>query len=337
MKAPQKQKRFSFGEKKELPTSQADSPFAEGGVADLNDLVAQRRHAGGLTLAVRNRVRTTTAGIARSAFRGRGMVLEEGRAYQPGDDVRLIDWRVTARTGRVHTKLYQEERERPVYLLVDSRPPMRFGTRVAFKSVAAARGATALSWAALGGGDRVGGMLLSSSGGMEMAPQRNRRRVMRFLQGISSATAEESQDSGPPLSETLARLRRVMRMGGLVFVLSDFSDFDEEARRHLTRVAMHCDLVCIQVADPLELAPPPPAMYRVTDGEEVMMVDATDSRWRNAYAGMFHPRRAAVDDFCREKRATSFLLRTDEDTGEALRNGLFAVTRVHAAARRAST
>ncbi|MBY0274525.1 DUF58 domain-containing protein, partial [Candidatus Binatia bacterium] len=132
-----------------------------GIVASVAELVALRSDAARLDASPRGRVRTLHAGAYASAFRGRGMEFDETRAYQPGDDVRAIDWRVTARTGRVHTKLFHEERERPVLLLVDQRMHMRFGTRDAFKSVVAARAAATVAWAARDQGDRVGGLIVT--------------------------------------------------------------------------------------------------------------------------------------------------------------------------------
>jgi uncharacterized protein (DUF58 family) len=116
------------------------------------------------------------AGTYHSAFRGRGVEFEEVRPYVVGDDVRTIDWRVSARTGRAHTRLFRAERERPVYLLLDQRHSMFFGTRGSMKSVQAAHAAALLAWAALAGGDRVGGLVLGSAGRQESRPRRSRRR-----------------------------------------------------------------------------------------------------------------------------------------------------------------
>ncbi len=97
-----------------------------------------------------------TAGNRQSRFRGRGIDFQESRNYQPGDDIRTMDWRVTARTGRPHTKVFQEERERPIIIVIDCNPSMFFGTRVAFKAVIAARLAALIAWAAIRNGDRIG-------------------------------------------------------------------------------------------------------------------------------------------------------------------------------------
>ena len=141
-----------------------------GVVASLDELIRQRAPRRSVGMGPTGRVRTLHSGAYDSVFHGRGMEFDESRLYQAGDDVRTIDWRLMARTGRVHTKLFHEERERPVRMLVDARPSMRFGTRDSFKSVLAARAAATLAWAARDAGDRVGGILLRSSGPTELEP-----------------------------------------------------------------------------------------------------------------------------------------------------------------------
>lgn len=320
-----KKRLFSFltgAEAEEVAKTTAD--WADGVMADLDDLVSLKKYAQQLPLSSGKAVRTIMAGGSISPFKGRGMEFDEVRAYQPGDDIRTIDWRVTARTGKTHTKLYREERERPVFIVYDGRPSMQFGTRQAFKSVQAARAASALLWSALEGGDRVGGLILSAEQTQEIAPRRNRRQLIQILQAVSAATADKSEKGGMPLSESFARMRRVMRLGGVAIVLSDFADFDHEAERHLTHVARHSDLLCIQLADPLEISPPPPASYRVTDGNDILTLHADNKTWRAAYTDLFAERRENVRRFCRETNAHYMLLRTDDDLIPALRDGLYA-------------
>ena len=129
----------------------------------IDELLALRREAMALDLSSNYRVSSTLAGGYRSKFRGRGMDFDEVRLYQPGDDIRNIDWRVTARTGKPHTKLFREERERPVFLLLDQSKHLFFGSRVAFKSVIAARAASLLIWASITAGSRIGGVLFDDS------------------------------------------------------------------------------------------------------------------------------------------------------------------------------
>ena len=125
--------------------------------------------------------RAQQSGAYMSRFKGRGMEFDEARLYQPGDDIRSIDWRVTARTGKTYTKVFREERERPVFISVDDRLTMHFATRGVFKSVLAAKLAGLLAWAAEHHGDRIGGQLFSEHDCYELKPQNGRHAVLRFL------------------------------------------------------------------------------------------------------------------------------------------------------------
>ncbi len=154
-----------------MSAAAASAEMPGGGVIlGSEELIRLRSQASLPGLAPQRRVMTTQTGPYASPFKGRGIDFAEVRAYLPGDDIRNIDWRVTARTGQPHTKLFREERERPVLLLVDLGASMRFGTRVAFKSVLAARAAALLGWAAVGHGDRVGGVVFAGQEHQELRP-----------------------------------------------------------------------------------------------------------------------------------------------------------------------
>ena len=302
-----------------------------GVVASVDELVRQRSPLRAVGIAPTGRVRTLHAGSYDSAFHGRGMEFDESRPYQAGDDVRTIDWRVMARTGRVHTKLFHEERERPVLLLVDARPPMRFGTRDSFKSVLAARAAATLAWAAHDAGDRVGGVLLRSSGHLGVVPQRSRGRLLAFLRHLSEATAEENEGPTLSLGEGLARLGRVARPGTLVLVISDFHDLDQTAEREIGRLARRCDVACLLVHDRLESAAPARGDYRISDGEQVMRLPTESESWRRTYAERFAERRARLAGLCARHRAAFLMLQTGEDCRKILRADRF--TRAFGGAR----
>lgn len=290
-----------------------------GIVASVDELVRQRSQAGRAQIAPAGRVRTLQSGSYRSAFRGRGMEFDESRAYQAGDDVRAIDWRVTARTGRVHTKMFQEERERPVLFLLDARPMMRFGTRDAFKSVVAARVAATLAWAARDGGDRVGGTILTGSGHLELAPQRSRARMLTFLRAISTATADTTAGQDIALGRAVERMRRVARPGTLVFVVSDFHDLDDDAERQLARLAQRCDVFCIMIHDPVETAPPQRGSYRISNGRGVLALPTGDREWHRQYTARFEVRRARLTRVCRQYRAGLLILQTGDDHARIVR------------------
>ena len=171
---------------------------------DLPDLIALRGQARRLDLAPRGLVLATRAGGHLSRFRGRGMEFDESRRYQPGDDPRHMDWRVTARAGAPHVKLFREERERPVWLLVDLGPSMRFGTRVAFKSAVAAQAAALLGWAAVERGDRVGGLIFDETRRLERRPAARSSGLLPLLEGLAAgpvlAAARDGRGAGSSAS-----------------------------------------------------------------------------------------------------------------------------------------
>ncbi|MDQ0505786.1 DUF58 domain-containing protein [Xanthobacter agilis] len=293
-----------------------------GLVASLEELVAVRPGDGVGGFAPGGKVRTHQFGGHRSSFRGRGMEFDEVRAYQPGDDIRTIDWRVTARTGKAHTKLFQEERERPVLLLVDARRSMRFGTRDCFKSVLAARAAAVLTWVAIAGGDRVGGVVLTPFGLSAFRPERSRRRILHFVKAVAQATAEgfgqEGEGAEPTLAEALARLRGAARPGTLVFLASDFADFNAAAARELNRLSHASQVTAIFTYDPLEARLPPRGSYRISDGAAVARLDMGRGDVAAAYAERFAARRARIELFCRPHGMAFVPLETGQDAADLL-------------------
>lgn len=291
-----------------------------GVVASLDELVAARPHvAGGFSAG--SKVRAHQYGGHRSAYRGRGMEFDEVRAYHPGDDIRTIDWRVTARTGRTHTKLFQEERERPVLILVDARASMRFGTRGCFKSVLAARAAALLAWVGIGGGDRVGGLVLAPSGIASFRPERSRRRILGFVKRVAEATAEPAGGAEPSLAEALLRLRTLVRPGTLVFLLSDFADFDPQAVHEAERLARQGEVSNLFVFDRLEAAMPGAGNYPVTDGAALARLQVERPQARAAYAAAFAARRDRVESLARERGMAFLPLDTADDPKDILHPG----------------
>ena len=256
---------------------------------DVDDLIGLRFRAQRLELGIARRARQTMTGAHDSRFRGRGMEFAESRIYQPGDDVRTIDWRVTARTGRPHTKLFQEERERPVILLVDLGASMFFGTRKAFKSVLAAETAALIAWAAMHGGDRVGALVAGRSAHMELKPVAGRRGVLRVLRALTTLSRPARDDEGQKidLSGSLLRARHVARPGSLLVIISDFYGLDEAAVGHLTRMRQHNDMLACWIHDALEREPPPPGRYGISDGWQTATLDTVSRRARARYTASF--------------------------------------------------
>lgn len=287
----------------------------------LDELIALRREVRGRALRPRRPTRGLLAGPHHSRFRGRGMDYLESRIYQPGDDIRSLDWRVTARSGKVHTKVYHEERERPVMLLLDFGPGMFFATRGRFKSVIAAQVAAWVGWAAVRHGDRVGALLFNERH-RELRPAAGDRGVLRLLRAVTGAAdpAHGLQAKQRPgaLNEALRRLRRVARPGSLLVLVSDFHDIDEETALLLGQLRRHNEVLAVRVVDVLEQTPPPPARYPVTDGRRHGWLDLRDARHREAYRALFAERRRRLGELLKAQAVPLLELATTDAPGEVL-------------------
>jgi uncharacterized protein (DUF58 family) len=303
--------------------SSLTQPPATGGAdIDLAGLIALRPEAVHLDIAPRGKVLATRSGGHLSRFRGRGMEFDESRIYQPGDDPRNMDWRVTARSGRPHVKLFREERERPVWLLVDIGPGMRFGTRVAFKSVIAARAAALLAWAAADRGDRVGGLVFDESRHFELRPAARTRGLLPLLKALSEDPLPGEEGGYPSLSAAAGHLARLARPGSLVFLLSDFAGLSEADGAWLARLSAGSEVVLVQVYDPLEAAPPPPGRYPVTDGRRRGLVDTAAEVQRSAWHQRFSDRVSLLEGLGQRHHAHLIALGTHQPVGESLSLGL---------------
>lgn len=293
----------------------------------LSTLIGLNRDAGSLPL-FSNSVKAQMAGGHLSALRGRGMEYHESRPYQPGDDIRSIDWRVTARSGQTHTKIYREERERPVLLWLDLTRSMFFGTQVCFKAVLASKLAALLAWSSVQHGDRLGYLVFSGQQHVEFRPTRGRRAALQFIQQLAAHPAWNMADENGNGSEhkagllALVRLRQVTRPGSLVMLLSDFRFVDDECRGQLVELARHNDVVMIHTYDPLECVLPPPGRYRITDGADSVDIDTSDAAVRAQYRERYNQQQLALTRLCSELGLYQIDIATDADMLGELKAGL---------------
>jgi len=345
-----------------LKPSQQPSPARHGISVSLAELIALRQEARCLNMTPRGKVLGTRSGGHLSRFRGRGMEFDESRVYLPGDDPRNMDWRVTARSGHPHVKLFREERERPVWLLVDIGASMRFGTRVAFKSVVAARAAALLGWAAADKGDRVGGLIFDEARCFQRQPAVSTRGVLPLLNALVDLTAAaevparddrgmphaafelpESQDpescriadslQGSSLPAAARHIAPQIRPGSLVFLLSDFAGLNEDNAAWLAQLGRSSEVVLIQVYDPLEAAAPPPGLYPATDGVRRGVLDTAAAPLREGWHRRFAEHTAMLETLSQRYRAHLVRLCTDQPIAETLSLGL-GPRRLHGGAGR---
>lgn len=229
---------------------------ANGWQLELPELLWYQRHTQLLDLRPTIAIQSKLAGSYLAKSKGRGMEFDEVRHYQPGDDVRAIDWRVTARTGKVHTKLFREEKERPVFILTDLSDSMRFGSQLLLKSIQAAHLAAIIGWHSKAQGDKLAGLVFSDQAHRLIKPASRTRGVLRYLQALIEVHQQEPTkpqgQHGLTLPLALAELRRLLRPGSLLYILSDFSQLDAEALRHLQLIGQHNEIHCCHLSDPLE-------------------------------------------------------------------------------------
>lgn len=250
----------------------------------LGALIRLQGEARGFSFLNRQPVGSLLAGRRASRIRGRGLAFEELRAYQPGDDPRLIDWRASARTGRTQTRVYTEERERPTLIVINLSPATFFGTRHATKAAIIAQTAALAAWRGLAAGDRVGAILFGQGEPVEFRPHRSRRAVMRVLGAIVEhagrlAVAPPAPVESAALNAALRRAEAIATHDWLVLLVSDANAADEESAAILGRIARHNDVVAIAVSDPLERAlPAPPWRAEATDGARQVLLDPARGR-----------------------------------------------------------
>lgn len=243
----------------------------DGVTLGIKELLYYQAKTGLLNLSPRKTVQAKLSGGYLAKSKGRGMEFDEARHYQPGDDIRAIDWRVTARTGKTHTKVFREEKERPVFILADLSSSMQFGTQLLFKSVQVAHLAALIAWAARKRGDRIGGLVYNQHQHLEFKPLTRHKAVLSLLNGLI-----QLQNPNPNLanqvqfSEACARLRRLAHPGSLIFLLSDFNHLNNIAQQHLSQLSRHCEIIAYPISDPFEHALPDlatPQAVALSDGQ----------------------------------------------------------------------
>jgi uncharacterized protein (DUF58 family) len=263
-----------------------------GAYVSIRELVKLRYQGRGFSFLPRQPLHSQLAGLHASRLRGRGLDFDELRAYQPGDDVRDIDWKVTARTRKPHTRIYTEERDRSALLLVDQRVNMFFGSRVSMKSVTAAQAAALGVWRVLAQGDRPGAIVFNDTEFAEIPPHRSQARAMAILHEIErmnrALRADSGQRSEPrQLNQVLERAARLASHDHLVVLVSDLDGMDEETPRLLNRLTRHNDVMVVLVYDPLERELPEASLLVVSDGVLQLEIDARDRALRSGFTRVF--------------------------------------------------
>ncbi|MEX2365259.1 MAG: DUF58 domain-containing protein [Pseudohongiellaceae bacterium] len=307
-------------------TIRQDQFRSRGAFITLEQLLDQRHAAKSLELNYQSRSRLGMAGPHISKIKGRGVDFEEFRVYQPGDDIRTIDWRVTARTGRPFIKVFREEREKPVIVGIDQSHNMFFGSKVAFKSVVAAEAAAIICWTTVDNGDRVGGVVFNDRELELIRPRRSKRSALRLLNTLANynqALVRNYRQALPenadnPLLSALQQIYRITRPGSNVYLISDFQSLTDNCYDYLHQLAIHNSVTCVFIYDALEENLPVPGTYSITDGRQHSSIDTHSRPVREHYRQQFRSRVEQLVAEFNKIKVPLITLRTDQVVLEQL-------------------
>lgn len=302
----------------------------------LEHLLALEGPARGLRFLPRQPSRSVLNGRQASRLRGRGLNFEELRHYRPGDDIRSIDWKATARSGTPHVRVFTEERDRPALIVVDQRMAMFFGSTHNMKSVTAAEAAALTAHAVLAAGDRVGGVVFDDDVMVELRPKRSHRAVNQLLTRVvernQALSADRPVAAVRPLTSVLKAIGRLATHDHLILIFSDFDGVDERTHEQLSRLAQHNDLVLVLVHDPMAEALPAGGRLIASNGSLQLDLDLASARTHRALAEFSAGRLARIRDWQRDLGIAVLPLSAAEDTAAQVRQ-LMGYGRVHGGSR----
>lgn len=289
---------------------------------ELSSLVKLEYLAHGGSLLPKRLVHSVLAGKNSSKLRGRGLDFEEVRKYAHGDDIRNIDWRVTARTKIPHTKVFNEEKERPVFSIVDQSSYMFFGSKLYTKSVIAAEAVAISAFRTLKAGDRFGGIVFSDESYEHIVPKRSRISVMRYLETVVNynqqlPTRARVHSNAQRLSETLKRAQMAITHDYVVVVISDFNELNEEIVQHLIKISMHNDVILVNVNDPLDQQLPKSKIV-LTDGDYQISWDGDRSDLQADYLHNYNVNQKVLNEQLRKYGIVNMTLDTQTSVSEQL-------------------
>jgi hypothetical protein len=311
---------------KESQDNNSTQGLSKGAEILTDNLVGMRHLANLLPIHKQKKVLNEMAGIHTSNLRGRGVDFSEVRSYQPGDDIRAMDWRVTARNQKPHIKVFREERERPVMIVCDLRSSMFFGTHHAFKSVLAADLVSLFSWSALNNGDRIGALLFDNSREIDIRPKPGRKQVMHVLHELADFKQQQAQAKSTSSTSRLADMcrhtRRVARPGSTIYFISDWQDFDQDCERQLHQINKHNDIVAINIFDAFEENILPLGSYPLTDGQQRLQLECYSKSQGLAHQQAFQQRQEDLKQRTLKLAIPLINLQAQQDIITQLRFGL---------------
>jgi uncharacterized protein (DUF58 family) len=306
-----------------IKRNRATSDAVPGVYAGLDELIRIQFKARDFSFQPRQPVTSVLSGRYASRLRGRGLDFEELRRYIPGDDIRTMDWKVTARTRSPHVRVYTEEKDRAVLLLVDQRQNMFFGSRDRLKSVTAAELTALAAWRALDVGDRIGAIIFNDTEMAEVRPRRSRNTVMQILGEVVRQNHALSADSTVPanpgqLNAALEKARLLAPHDVLVVIVSDGMGTDATTERLTAGLVEHNDVLMLLVHDPLRLDPSGPRLT-VSDGTLQMDLDLSDPKVCKTVADDYRDEQEQLTHFLRRLSAPLLMISNEGDVVQQVR------------------
>lgn len=265
------------------------------------------------------RVSNLQSGSRISNHKGRGVDFDEVRPYQPGDDPRMIHWSLTARLGKPFTKIYKEEREPSVYLLLDQSTSMSFGTKVCFKNVLAANIAATIGWTALDQHEQVGGIIFNDSNAQLFKPKRSKQNFLNLLKTLSDNTLQNKHFAS--FNDSLKQLSQKIPFGSTVVLVSDFNFFDENTKVLFNLINQRAKIINILVYDPLEKMLPTNGSYTFTNtGREILKINASNSN-RDKYQAEFDKKINSIAEYSQKNHMQFFTVATNDNIVDKINYG----------------
>ena len=259
--------------------------------ADLNSLRRLKYQAKGFSFTPNQPANSQLSGKNVSKLRGRGLNFKELRHYHPGDDIRSMDWKVTQRTGKPHIKVFTEERERNVYLAIDQRMTMFFGSSNKMKSVIAAELAALIAWKISDSGDRVGAVIYNDDQTKVIPAKRGTNHVVNLLSELLKKnhqlsienSHERQNDDSDSYNKMLARLNKVTNHNGLIILIGDGHGFNDLSSDYIKQLRQHNEVIACHISDPLELQLPKMSQMIVSDGVQQIQFSSNDKNVQQKY------------------------------------------------------
>ena len=287
--------------------------------------------ARGFSFLSRQPVNSVLVGKNVSKLRGRGQNFEELRHYSPGDDIRTMDWKVTRRTGKPHVKVYTEERERNVYLAIDQRSTMFFGSKGKMKSVIAAELAALITWQITGKGDRVGAVIFNDREINVLPAKRSQQHIVHLFTEIikqnqqlkvADNKSHQSDDNGVSFNKMLAKFSHVCGHDALLILLTDGHGWDQQSSDLIKKLRQRNEIIACHIFDPLELDLPKMSQMVVSDGQWQIQFSSTDERTREKYRVELAKMLNTYDDVARKYKIPLLSIDTLSPVEQQLRKVL---------------